>query len=135
VPMVQLAKRLSPLARQHVMSGKVTVGYYIKLAVPKPVIKTPNPVLKLTFDPPDPAELAARDDEALREIIKRRGVNRVLDIAAAVEAAQSQRRRHYEKRCRFANVRRRFHQSKADEQENFQRSYSRARRACFGAVE
>jgi hypothetical protein len=35
LPMVQRAKRLSPLARQQVMSGKVTLGHF----KPKPRLK------------------------------------------------------------------------------------------------
>jgi hypothetical protein len=65
LPMVQLAKRLSPLARQAVMGGKVKLGHYAR-----------------------PAAKSGNDDEALLKIIARRGVNHVVDIAAAVEAAQ-----------------------------------------------
>jgi hypothetical protein len=39
VQMVQRAKRLSPLARQFVMSGKATLGFFAKPAAPKPVLK------------------------------------------------------------------------------------------------
>jgi hypothetical protein len=49
LPMVHRAKRLSPLARQHVMSGKVTVGHYAKPADPKPVIiNEPTPAEQLS---------------------------------------------------------------------------------------
>jgi hypothetical protein len=71
LPMIQRAKRLSPLARQQVMSGLVKLGFFDRQkmrALPKPA--------------------PANDDEALRDIIRRCGVNHVVDIAAAIEAAQ-----------------------------------------------
>jgi hypothetical protein len=71
IAMVQRAKRLSALSRQQVMGGKVTVGHFTKSAVSRPVIN-----------------LFKHDDLALRAIIKRRGVNYVVDIAAAMEAAE-----------------------------------------------
>ena len=75
LPMVQQAKRLSPLARQRVMSGSVTLGYYARHARALP---RPAPVIATSMN----------DDETLLAIIHRCGVNHVVDIAAAVEAAQ-----------------------------------------------
>jgi hypothetical protein len=72
VPMVQRAKRLSPLARQQVMGGKVTVGHFAKPADPRAKV----------------IGLANKDDQMLRAIIARRGVNYVVDVAAAMEAAE-----------------------------------------------
>jgi hypothetical protein len=83
VPMVQRAKRLSPLARQHVMSGAVTLGYYAAQMARVTTKKPPITTVEL-----EPVDLEKEDDEILAAIIKRRGVDHVVDIAAAVEAAQ-----------------------------------------------
>jgi hypothetical protein len=63
VLMIEFARRLSPSSRQMVISGRCKLGYYAK---PK-----------------------SRDDvAALRAIIRRLGVDRTVDVAAAMEAAQ-----------------------------------------------
>jgi hypothetical protein len=80
IPMVWKAKKLSPLARQAIMSGGAVVGDYDKLAAARTLLKV--------------IDHAKNDDEALRAIIHRRGVNHVVDIAAAVEAASSQTTRN-----------------------------------------
>ena len=86
VPMVQKAKRLSPLARQHVLSGEVTVGFYAKQA-PRPALPKSDGVEITDIKVIDVAVLAA-NDAIIREIITVRGVDAVIDIAAAIEAAQ-----------------------------------------------
>ena len=62
VPMIESARRLSPSSRQMVIDGKVKLGHYAK--PPRDAIAT------------------------LRAIIKRIGVDRTVDIAAAMEAAE-----------------------------------------------
>jgi len=73
--MVQRAKRLSPLARQRVMSGEVTVGHY----TPK-VIKLDPPAVKIL-------DATAIEDEMLRAVCRKRVTDYVLSIAAEVEKA------------------------------------------------
>ena len=76
-PMVQQAKRLSPLARQAVMGGKATVGHYTRQMAAALKPKTAEPV-----------DHAKSDGATLRSIIQRYGVDYVVDMAAAMEAAE-----------------------------------------------
>jgi hypothetical protein len=75
VPMVQAAKRLSPSARQAVLDGKATLASFAN----KPsALKS----LKMLAN-----NLVANDDETLRAIIKRRGVDHVIDVTATMDVA------------------------------------------------
>jgi hypothetical protein len=60
------------------MSGEVTIGYYAAQMAPAVV----KPVITIA-----PVNLEEEDDEILLAIIKRRGVDHVVNVAAAAEAA------------------------------------------------
>jgi hypothetical protein len=69
--MIVSARRLSPAARQQIMTGLATLGHYAG-RVPKPAI----------------IKRVAASDDLLRKIIATRGDDHVVDIAAAMEAAE-----------------------------------------------
>ena len=66
VPMIGAAKKLTPLAQQAVLGGKVRIGHFAK---------------------PKLVDLQ-KDDSVLRVLIQRHGVNHIVDVAAAMEAAE-----------------------------------------------
>ena len=81
VPMVAKARRLSPAARERITEGKATLATFeAPPAMPKSTtIKSVVNDINKSF---------AVSDDILRKIIAARGVDHVVDVAAAMEAAQ-----------------------------------------------
>jgi hypothetical protein len=81
VPMVDKARRLSPAAREQIAKGKATLATF----------KTPPAMPKSTTIKSvviDINKSFAVSDDILRKIIAARGVDHVVDVAAAMEAAE-----------------------------------------------